>query len=147
MRKGKGFSLIELLVVVAIMGILAGIAIPSFLGYRMRARNAAALSDGASFRVVEESFFLARGTYTGSTICLCEFSFEPANVQGSQVFIPSLTGVAAAKYTVNFQHAKGDMKAIATQSGLTQNSCNGSCGGSTVWDQPTGGCPPQNLTC
>jgi prepilin-type N-terminal cleavage/methylation domain-containing protein len=56
-KSSAGFTLIELLIVVAIIGILAAVAIPQFGSYRVKAFNAAAVSDLRSFKTSMEAYF------------------------------------------------------------------------------------------
>ena len=57
-ERNSGFMLIEIMIVIAILAILAGIAIPSYLEYRVRARVAEGLNlAGPAKMAISESFF------------------------------------------------------------------------------------------
>jgi len=64
-RKQEGFTLIELMIVVAIIGILAAIAIPNFLTYQMKSRQSEGKVNLGAIKTSEIAFQAERGCYIG----------------------------------------------------------------------------------
>ena len=68
LKSQKGFTLIELMIVVAIIGILAAIAIPNFLTYQMKSRQAEAKTNLQAIRTSNIAFQAERGCYVGAGV-------------------------------------------------------------------------------
>ena len=68
LRKQGGFTLIELMIVVAIIGILAAIAIPNFLQYQMKSRQSEAKVNLNAIKTSEVAFQAEKGCYLGVPI-------------------------------------------------------------------------------
>jgi prepilin-type N-terminal cleavage/methylation domain-containing protein len=79
-KSEAGFSLIEVLIVVAIIGILAAIAIPQFNAYRQRAYNAAAVSDIVSLAKSETTFMSDHRRYAFTAAVLVGPSSAATNI-------------------------------------------------------------------
>jgi len=61
--KSRGFTLIELLITVTIIGILAAIAVTSYVGVTLKAARTEAYSNLQSLKLLEEQFFAENGAY------------------------------------------------------------------------------------
>jgi len=62
-KSNKGFTLIELMIVVAIIGILAAIAIPNFLRFQLKSKTSEGKVNLAAIRTAEESYLAEFGAY------------------------------------------------------------------------------------
>lgn len=68
LKSQKGFTLIELMIVVAIIGILSAIAIPNFLAFRMKAKASEAKSNLGSIRTCEEAYKTEHEAYCAAAV-------------------------------------------------------------------------------
>jgi len=83
----KGVTLIELVIVVAIISILAMIAIPAYIGQQRSAARTEAYANLENIRLLEEQFFAENGVYTIS-LGTCAAN-NPGNVNTIQSSLPA----------------------------------------------------------
>lgn len=124
-KNKKGFTLIELMIVVAIIGILAAIAIPSFLKYQARSRQS-------------ESKVNLKGIFTSETAYFAENSVYTAL---------NTVGFAISGDMGRYQYAiTGTDTLGSTVATATWGSVGGSCGAGAVANNLNMGNPPNTFT-
>ena len=113
-RRNTGFTLIEVLLVIAIIGVLAVIGIPQFIAYRSRAVDSQMKSDLRNAAVAVESYFTKRSVYPASISEVDGFGFQPT----SGVTL-TLNVVSQSSYTITAAKSGG------TQASYTFTSSTG----------------------
>ncbi len=129
----SGFTLVEMLVVMLIIGLLAAIAVPSFLGQRDKAHDASAKTSVRTAATALETFRTDHdGAYTGATVSDLD-SIESTLATGD------LTIVTATdeEYTIRAASPTGNTFTIERHAGGTNDF--------TCTTPAQGGCPPSGI--
>jgi type IV pilus assembly protein PilA len=104
-RGEKGFTLIELMIVIAIIGILAAIAIPQFSAYRTRSFNSSSVTDLRNATTAQEAWYVDNQAYSQTITQLLQTTYGLVTSQNVDI---TVTAAGATGYTMRAYHSSGD---------------------------------------
>ena len=137
----KGFTLIELLVVILIIGILAAIAIPTFLNQKSKANDASAESLARNGATAMETYATDNnGSYANSSVSALNTITPALNTvtTNGQAYLSAATGDANGDYTISaISPTDSETFTLTNTNGSETFSCTpvnkGSCSAGGTW--------------
>ena len=139
MKKSQGFTLIEVMIVVAIIGILAAIGIPQYSDYVTRSRIPEATSTLADARVRMEQFFQDNRNYNGDGLAAnvacgvafaatTHFTYACVSSDSGRAYVVTASGkdpgpMKGFAYTVNHANTRGSSIAASSAWPATTATC------------------------
>jgi type IV pilus assembly protein PilE len=129
-KRSKGFSLIELMVVVAIVGVLASVAFPSFMSSIRKSRRSDALIALGAAQQSQERYRLSHSTYGGTTTAIGISGNSEAGL-----YTIAISGNTGTDYVLTASAVSGKSQAAdtgctsitVTKSGATTTNAPAAC--------------------
>lgn len=117
-RSAAGFTLVELLVVMAVIGALLAIAVPAIVSQRDRANDVVAQADLRVSLPSVEAYYQDHGTYVGMTVAALRASYD----QGVPATL-AIASVAPASYCVQATVGGRTWKRAGPDAPVVQGAC------------------------
>ncbi len=126
-RQGRGFTLVEVMIAVAVIGILTAVALPSYRQHVANSRRADARAAILSLAQVMERWYTERGTYVGATVGASGI-YPSASPQG--YYTMSISAQDATTFTISAAPAGAQTGDACGSYTYTQAGTRGVSGGS-----------------
>ena len=105
-RDKGGFTLIEVMIVVAIIAILAAIAIPQLSVHRTKSYNTSAISDIKNAAIAQEAYYVDNRTYTNE---IGRLTINPYNLSISRGVVVGVSSANIVAYHMTAYHSAGNI--------------------------------------
>jgi type IV pilus assembly protein PilE len=127
LRQGRGFTLVEVMIAVAVIGILTAVALPSYRQHVANSRRADARAAILSLAQLMERWYTERGTYVGATVGASGI-YPSASPQG--YYTMSISAQDATTFTISAAPAGAQTGDACGSYTYTQAGTRGVSGGS-----------------
>ena len=106
-KRARGFTLLELVIVIVILAILAGLAVPRYIRTVNRSRANEALEMLTQIRASCERFYARNGSYAAILADLSNLDFDPTQVSGTAQWTYVASGQGGDAYTITATYGGG----------------------------------------
>jgi type IV pilus assembly protein PilA len=130
----EGFTLVELLIVILIIGILAAIALPAFLNQREKAQDSEAKAAARTAQTAMETYYTDHQAYTADVAQLVAIEPKVASAVDELGLTPALVGTTGYTITTTSKSSDATTFTITVDRGDATRTCSAVGGGCTAAD-------------